>query len=442
MNTTRRTFALGGAAAAVTAATAACSGSSAGDDGPVTLTWWATNSASTITRDLEILKPIVAGFTQQTGIEVEIEIAAWADYYNKVLGAISSGEGPDVMGVGTTWTQTLADTGAFLPFDEDRMTAIGGRDKFVPASLAAAGGDSEGGPSFLPLGNGVTNLWYNPAIFAAAGIAEPPRNWQDFLAVAQQLTVDTDGDGVIDQWGFGYPGGSAQELSHTIFAVGRQYDGEFFDADGNPTLDADGIVEAAKFLTDLMTVQEIMSTGDVEAVQVSDISQDFVNGRVAMMFAANPVPTFQDAGFTDYAAGYIPVLDPAVGDPIMTHIAGVNFGVFAETEHEQAALQFIQYMTDVEAQVALYQQLQSLPTNQEAYDSDEVEKTPTFLILADILANYADTFPLNSKTGQAETLVGDAMKQVFANAALSGPQSEDAIRGVLEQANTQLIAAG
>lgn len=437
MNTTRRTFTLGGTAALVTAATAACSSSSAGGSGgEVELTWWATNSASTINRDMEILTPIAATFTEQTGIKVKIEIAAWADYYNKVLGAISSGEGPDVMGVGTTWTQTLADTGAFLQFDDERMEAVGGRDKFVAASLKAAGGDTDGGPSFLPLGNGVTNLWYNPTKLAAVGVTEPPRDWDGFIALAKQLTNGT------DQWGFGYAAGSAQELSHTIFALGRQFDGEFFDADGKPTLDADGIVEAAKFLTDLLTVHEIMSGGDVEAVQVSDITQDFISGRVAMMFAANPVPAFVDAGYTDYVAGYIPVLQPPKGDPVQTHIAGVNFGVFAETEHETEALQLIKYLTDVESQVALYQQVQSLPTNQSAYDSDQVEKTPEFLVLQDVLQNFAETFPLNSKTGQAETLVGDAMKQIFANAALNGPQDTAAIKKVLEQANTQLIAAG
>ncbi|RXZ71820.1 ABC transporter substrate-binding protein [Agromyces albus] len=437
----RRAIALLATAALGVTALTSCTAAPS-DDEDVTITWWATNLASSIQRDEEILTPILERFTEETGIKVEFEVNTWADYYNKVLGAVSSGEGPDVMSVGTTWTQTLADTGAFLQLDGTRMDAIGGADKFVPASIAAAGGDAEGGPSFLPMVNGVTNLWYNPAMFAEAGLTEPPADLDSFVEVAKQLTIDTDGDGSIDQWGLGYPAGSAQELSHTIFAFGRQYGGEMFDKDGEPTLDADGIVEAAKSLTDLMAAEGIVSTADVESTQSQDMYQEFIDGRVAMIWGANPVPAFRDAGFEDYAPGYIPVIEPLIGDPIQTHIAGVNIGVFAETKHEEAALELMRYLTDVETQADFWNELELLPTNAEAYDSGAVEKTEAFEIYSDILANHADTFPLNSKTGQAETLIGDAMKQLFARAALEGPLSEAAIREVLEQANTQLIAAG
>lgn len=429
------------AAASVVGAASLTSCSSPADDGDVTITWWATNLASSLERDNELLKPMIDRFTEKTGIKVDVEVNSWADYYNKVLGAVSSGEGPDVMSIGTTWTQTLADTGAFLPIEGDTLDAVGGADKFVPASFAAAGGDRDNA-SFVPMVNGVTNLWYNPKIFAAAGISEAPRTWDEFVSVAKTLTQDTDGDGSIDQYGFAYPAGSAQELSHTIFAVGEQFDGQMFDKDGNPTLDSDGIVEAATMLTGLMTNDQIMSTADVETATSTETFQDFIDGKIGMMFGSNPLPTFEDAGFTDFAPGYIPVLEPAIGKPIQTHIAGVNIGVFAETKQREAALEFVKYLTDEAAQVDYYNDFDLLPVNQSTYDSDEVEKTPTFEIYADVLANYAETFPLNSKTGQAETLIGDAMKQLFAQAALDGPITEEQARQVLSTANDQLKAAG
>ena len=48
-------------------------------------------------------------------------------------------------------------------------------------------------------------VYYNRDLFDAAGLADPAMNWtwDDFLAAAQALTRDTDGDGAIDQFGAG-----------------------------------------------------------------------------------------------------------------------------------------------------------------------------------------------------------------------------------------------
>ena len=47
-------------------------------------------------------------------------------------------------------------------------------------------------------------LFYNKDLFDAAGVAYPTDDWtlQDLRDAAQKLTVDKDGDGVNDQWGF------------------------------------------------------------------------------------------------------------------------------------------------------------------------------------------------------------------------------------------------
>jgi len=48
-------------------------------------------------------------------------------------------------------------------------------------------------------------VYYNKALFDAAGIAYPADDWtwDDFLATARALTVERDGDGIVDQFGLG-----------------------------------------------------------------------------------------------------------------------------------------------------------------------------------------------------------------------------------------------
>jgi ABC-type glycerol-3-phosphate transport system substrate-binding protein len=58
-----------------------------------------------------------------------------------------------------------------------------------------------------------TGILYRKDLWAAAGNPAFPKTWDEFLAVAKKLTVDTDKDGKIDQYGWaivGTPNGSGQ----------------------------------------------------------------------------------------------------------------------------------------------------------------------------------------------------------------------------------------
>lgn len=45
-------------------------------------------------------------------------------------------------------------------------------------------------------------LAYKPAMLAAAGIAAPPTTWEEFKEAAKKLTIDSDGEGELEQYGF------------------------------------------------------------------------------------------------------------------------------------------------------------------------------------------------------------------------------------------------
>ena len=49
-------------------------------------------------------------------------------------------------------------------------------------------------------------LWYNKTLLDADGMPYPSRDWrmtEELVVNARKLTRDIDGDGIIDQWGFG-----------------------------------------------------------------------------------------------------------------------------------------------------------------------------------------------------------------------------------------------
>lgn len=141
------------AAAAVTvallAAATACGGGSADSGGgsntaPGELTYWASNQGPDIAADQAALGPELKKFEQRTGIKVKLEVVPWSDLLNRILAATASGQGPDVLNIGNTWSSSLQATGALLPWDAGNFEAIGGKDRFVESAIGSAGAAGEG----------------------------------------------------------------------------------------------------------------------------------------------------------------------------------------------------------------------------------------------------------------------------------------------------------
>ncbi|MEO5873915.1 MAG: extracellular solute-binding protein, partial [Streptosporangiaceae bacterium] len=99
-----------------------------------TIKYWASNQGTSLDNDKEILTPELAKFTASTGIKVELEVVGWPDLLNRILAATTSGQGPDVLNIGNTWSASLQATGAFLPFDDAALTKIGGKERFLGPS--------------------------------------------------------------------------------------------------------------------------------------------------------------------------------------------------------------------------------------------------------------------------------------------------------------------
>ena len=82
-----------------------------------------------------------------------------------------------------------------------------------------------------------------------------------------------------------------------------------------------------------------------------------------------------------------------------------------------------------------------IPTNTAAAADPDVTSNPVFKVNTEILANTAAGFPDNLLTGQAETLIGDALKGLAAQAATQGSVSRADIQAALDEANSQLEAS-
>jgi multiple sugar transport system substrate-binding protein len=417
---------------------AAC-GSGGGDkSSPKTLTYWASNQGRSIQQDQQVLGPELKKFEAKTGIKVKLEVIGWPDLLNRILAATSSGQGPDVVNVGNTWSASLQATGAFQPFDDATIAKVGGKGKFIPSTLTSTGAAGKP-PGFVPIYGLAYGLFYNKELFADANL-KPPQTWQELVADAKKLTVPAK-----KQYGVAMQGASYTEGAHFAFIFGAQNGAKLFQG-SQPGFDSPQMVAGVKQYVNLLAGDKVVNPGDAEFLNSSDLLKEFASGKAAMMM----VQSFATAGVQENGMkagdfGVVPIPPPSPlppgGRKVSSHVAGINIGVFKNTKNKDGALKLIDFLTSSEEQKITNGVFGSLPVVQDAY-SDPKFQTPETKTFKDILAGSAETLPMIPQEAQFETLVGNTVKQLIADAAAGKPIDDQAIKNQLAAANKKMQSGG
>ncbi|MEU3479483.1 extracellular solute-binding protein [Streptomyces sp. NPDC033754] len=410
----------------------ACGGGESGGATPKTLTYWASNQGSSLEVDKKVLQPELDRFEQETGIKVKLEVIPWSDLLNRILTAATSGQGPDVLNIGNTWSASLQSTGALLPFDAKNFDSIGGKDRFVDSALGSTGIPGKD-PAAVPLYSMAYALYYNKQMFKDVGIAKPPTTWDEVIAAGKKLSKD-------GKWGLGVEGSNLSNNIHQVFALGKQHGADFFTADGKADFTSDGAVAAVKQYVDLMATQKIVAPGNAEYAQNQSLS-DFAKDKTGMVLWQTPSQTFASQGMTPEEWGVVPAPvpsgKPGAGRQTNSMVAGINMAVFKNTKNLDGALKFVKFMTSDEEQVILNKTYGSVPPVKGA-QKDPSFADPSLDVIRETLASSAAALPQVPEESQFETVVGTAVKELFADAAAGRPVTTESVRAKLDKAQQQM----
>ncbi|MFF1510070.1 ABC transporter substrate-binding protein [Streptomyces sp. NPDC058326] len=410
----------------------ACGGGEGREASPKTLTYWATNQGSSLEVDKKVLQPELDRFEKQTGIKVELEVIPWSDLLNRILAATTSGQGPDILNIGNTWSASLQSTGALLPWDEKNFEAIGGKGRFVDSALGSTGAAGKD-PAAVPLYSMAYALYYNKKMFKDADIAKPPTTWDELIAAGKKISKD-------GKWGIGVEGSNLSNNIHQVFVLGKQHGADFFTADGKPDFTSDGAVAAVKQYVDLMAAQKIVAPGNAEYAQNQSLS-DFAKNKTGMVLWQTPSQTFESQGMTPEEWGVVPAPvpsgKPGAGRQTNSMVAGINMAVFKNTKNLDGALKFVKFMTSDDEQILLNKAYGSVTPVKSAQD-DPVFADPWLAVIRDTLATSAAALPQVPEESQFETVVGTAVKELFADAAAGRTVTTESVRARLEKAQQQM----
>jgi multiple sugar transport system substrate-binding protein len=263
-----------GAALTLAIGLTACGGDEGGDGGgegggggdASSIVVW---TGDTIPERVTATEEIIAGFTEETGIEVEFVGVDEDQFVQLLTSAAAAGELPDVVGsqplagVRTMAANELINTDAAAAVVE----ALGA-DTFSERSLEfTKDGESQ---LAVPTDAWSQLLFYRKDLFDAAGLAAP-ETYDDISAAAEALdspevagivAATTPGDGFTQQ-----------TFEHLAMANGC----EMVDDSGEVTIDSEQCVAAFDFFGNLMTNYSVTGTQDVDTVRAN-----YFAGQAAM----------------------------------------------------------------------------------------------------------------------------------------------------------------
>lgn len=362
-------------------------------------------------------------------IDLVFEIIPYADLSTKELIACQSSVGPDVMWQSYAWTNSFAKMGLLMSYS-DRLegSTINLAEDFDPVTLEL--GTVDGQIYGLPWSTEAMCLVYNKGLFREAGLdpENPPKNWAELIECGKALTKDTDGDGQIDQYGYGAVG---NVLGNTWF----RFMPELWTAGGeiaNPemtegTLNTPEALEALTHYTGLVLTDKIApeSTVNNGATEVRTLFNNervamYVDGQAAVMNIQKDAPNIE-VGVA---------LWPGKDGPIKAGLGGYYLATPKNAANPDDAWEFIQYFLSEEVQEYFPN---AFPGNLKARDAERFSD-PINTIFAEQVGNTKNFMPLNN-TPKAQEIVMNMVQSVLGGIMTPEEALEDANEQITEMLN-------
>lgn len=386
--------------------------------------------------ELRAYETLVESFHQaQQEIQVSlIHVPGGGDFRQKLAAMYAADAPPDVFLYNFRRLGLYAETGAIFPVHAllDASTRLRRAD-FYPATLAAF--TYRGELQCLPQNLSSPVIYYNQSLFDQAGLPYPQTGWtlEDFLATARALTIDKDGDGSPDQYGFGT---EVETIRLAPFLW--QFGGEFLDDLANPTrltLDTPEARAALQWFIDLQ-MREGVVPGRL-AEQASSSENRFLAGNLAMYMSSRvSVPTLRTITSFAWDAAPLPARDQLVS---VLHSDG--FCISAQAAQEPARLQFIwsfiEYALSETGQTLLAETGRIVPS------LEHLANSPAFLESAPPENNqvwldaaaHLRAFPIHPAWNSIEEMLSRELQRAY-----YGDASLDEIIRAAEEATAQILA--
>ncbi|TCO54056.1 ABC transporter substrate-binding protein [Actinocrispum wychmicini] len=271
-------------------------------------------------------------------IQVTMDVQPWDAIGQKLPAAWATGQGPDLAtpnfdpGVIFNYIRTNSVL-ALEPAVGDGDTKINA--SAFPSAVAKAF-TVDGHLYAVPANLASVALYYNKEMFKAAGIAEPPRTADEFVAAAKKLTI---GGAKPTQYGISLADHQTIQMWPILQWMAG---GDIAGADGCATINSSASVQALRTWADLVANDHVSPVG-----QTGSDADTLFSAKKAAMELNGPwaAAGFRKAGVD---VGIAPVPVGSAGP--VTVASTVPLMVAKNTKHQAESLEFLSWWTGKTAQ--------------------------------------------------------------------------------------------
>lgn len=327
----------------------------------VTLSGWQSNP-----NEKQLLEKVIRDFeAQNPTIKVKHEVIN-SEYMDVMKTRLIGDVAPDVFYLDAFEAPLLMKHQVLEPL-EKYITPEFNLSDFEPAMLNAF--KHNGTLYGLPKDFSTLALIYNQKAFAAAGISQPPKTWEALQAASKKLTVDRNGDGKIDQYGFGL----APELARQVYVMAA-FGGRLLNQYGYAAFAEPNSLKGLQ-----MIVEQYRR--DRSAAQPTDVgatwgSEMLGQGKAAMVIEGTwAIPYFKETfPEIEVATAEVPTINNRPGTMAFT----VAYVMNRKSQNKQAAWKLIAYLTGREGMKAWATQGLALPTRRSVLSGLGYDKNPLY----------------------------------------------------------------
>jgi multiple sugar transport system substrate-binding protein len=372
--------------------------------------------------DRAVFADVIAAFeAENPGATVEYTPTPWDTIIEKYTTAFASGNPPDII---------YAFTGGYVDgvvgqcydirdiFDNEGFAYL---KKGVADSLL---GETtvDGKLVAIPYFTAGAAFVYNVDLLNEAGFDRPPDTVDELITYARALTKDIDGDGKIDQYGYGQLSYDTAEAKPEFFLFAYGYN--LFNEDmGRIGYSGSEALNAFKLIDRLWNVdQTAVPIGLYPGTTMTDA---FFDNKFAMWVTHNQIVAHL-ADYPDFNMGVAKMPQGPgtnLADGRGTY-AGSGFWCIAETtKHIELAKKFVLKLYDPTYQKEIAKAFGFVPSN----TNIEMEMDPISKAFADVSLNYGVPYRFGPHVNEVKEAVWRAMQALQSGAVGSRDAWEQAV---------------
>lgn len=306
---------------------------------------------------------LVAKFQKQSGIQVNVQAIPWANAHDKLLTAVASKSGPDVITMGTSWMPEFVKAGAvadLAPYIKDNPNIKS--SNFFPGAIQTAtyNGKYYGVPWYVD----TRVLFYRTDLLKKVGYNSAPKTWSELLDAATKLS----------KRGKGYYGLNIDPKEQSFaFMLARQ-NGSNLIQNGKAQFNQPGFVGAVKYM------DQFIKSGATPNTDLGvDLTQSFGGKSLVPMFISGSW-NIQVINTTvpDVKGKWATAVLPKGKYNNKSILGGADLTIFKYSNNKANSAKLINYLSGVSAQLDWLKISTDVPAVTAAWNDQSLKNDPLY----------------------------------------------------------------